>query len=67
LEIEVVNAWLNRLVGDDRPGTAKTWTSATTRTWKGPLQPAGLLGPVTLTVPALLSATQSGVPQPLHP
>lgn len=46
LEIEVVNTWLNRLLGDDQPGVTKRRTSATTKTWRGPLQPAGLLGPV---------------------
>ncbi|MCX7048937.1 MAG: glycosyl hydrolase [Candidatus Sumerlaeota bacterium] len=48
LEIEVVNTWLNRLLGDDQAGAVKRWTSATTKTWKGPLAPSGLLGPVTL-------------------
>ena len=48
LEIEVVNTWLNRLLGDDQPGVAKRWTSATTKTWGGPPLPSGLLGPVTI-------------------
>jgi len=48
LEIEVVNTWLNRLLGDDQPGAAKRWTSTTVKTWKGPPMPAGLLGPVQL-------------------
>ena len=44
LEIEVVNTWLNRLLGDDQPGAAKRSTSATTKTWNGPplaVRPAG--------------------------
>ena len=48
LEIEVVNTWLNRLLGDDQPGAAKHWTSATIKTWHGLAQPSGLLGPVTV-------------------
>ncbi len=48
LEIEVVNAWLNRLLGDDLPGVTKRITSATTRTWTGPPLPSGLLGPVAI-------------------
>jgi hypothetical protein len=46
LEIEVVNTWLNRLLGDDQPGAAKRRTFATTKTWGGPPLPSGLLGPV---------------------
>jgi hypothetical protein len=48
LEIDVVNTWLNRLLGDDQPGAAKRCTSATTKTWNGPTLPSGLLGPVTI-------------------
>jgi hypothetical protein len=48
LEIEVVNTWLNRLLGDDQPGAAKRSTSATTKTWGGPPLPSGLMGPVTI-------------------
>jgi hypothetical protein len=51
LEIEVVNTWLNRLLGDDQPGNAKRWTVTTVKTWQGPLLPSGLLGPVRL-IPA---------------
>ncbi|MBN2578635.1 MAG: hypothetical protein JXB10_06550 [Pirellulales bacterium] len=48
LEIEIVNTWLNRLLGDDLPGATKRVTSTTTRTWTGPPLPSGLLGPVTI-------------------
>jgi hypothetical protein len=49
LEIDVVNTWLNRLIGDVQPGASpETFTSR--KSWKAdtPLQAAGLLGPVVL-------------------
>lgn len=48
LEIAVVNTWMNRLIGDQQPGTAKRIAFTTTKTLDAhtPLQPAGLLGPV---------------------
>lgn len=50
LEVEVVNAWNNRLVGDSARPPAERLTSLTLATVrpKTPLLPAGLLGPVTL-------------------
>jgi hypothetical protein len=50
LEIEVVNVWNNRLVGDAALAEAqrKTFILASTVKKNGPLLPAGLLGPVTL-------------------
>ena len=77
LEIEVVNLWVNRMIGDERlpadsdrkpDGTLKFWPQwlldgksspsgrisfATWRHWHAddPLQPSGLLGPVTLLAP----------------
>ncbi|MCC7498851.1 MAG: hypothetical protein IT160_14815, partial [Bryobacterales bacterium] len=50
LEVEVVNTWNNRLVGDLLlpPGERRTWTTAPRVTEKTRLLPAGLLGPVTL-------------------
>jgi hypothetical protein len=48
LEVEVVNTWVNRLLGDDASGAANRVTSATTKTWGGPPMPSGLLGPVTI-------------------
>ncbi|MBX7258305.1 MAG: glycoside hydrolase family 2, partial [Candidatus Hydrogenedentes bacterium] len=48
LEVDVVNTWINRLIGDAQPGVATPETFTTTKNWKAesPLQPAGLLGPV---------------------
>jgi hypothetical protein len=48
LEIEVVNTWLNRLLGDDASDAPKRITSTTTKTWAGPPLSSGLLGPVTI-------------------
>jgi hypothetical protein len=49
LEITVSNAWVNRLIGDEQPGAEKLST-ATWKHWNAdsPLQPAGLIGPVTI-------------------
>lgn len=49
LEIEVVDTWHNRLVGDRQPGvTPTTYTTSNTFSADTPLQPSGLLGPVRL-------------------
>jgi hypothetical protein len=50
LEVEVVNVWNNRLVGDAALPAEQRQTFITAPTVKknAPLQPAGLLGPVTL-------------------
>jgi hypothetical protein len=50
LEIDVVNAWNNRLVGDAAlpPEQRSTFLTAPTVKANSPLLPAGLLGPVTL-------------------
>ena len=47
LTIEVTNAWVNRLIGDEQPGATK-YTFADVKTYKAdsPLQASGLLGPV---------------------
>jgi hypothetical protein len=76
LEVEVVNLWVNRLIGDEQlpedsgrneNGTLKSWpqwlldgkpsptgrlTFSSWRLWKAtdPLQPSGLIGPITVRV-----------------
>ena len=49
ITIKVVNAWVNRLIGDEQPGAAKL-TYADVKPYKAnsPLVPSGLLGPVTI-------------------
>jgi hypothetical protein len=49
IKIAVVNAWVNRLIGDQQPG-ATPITFADVRPYKSdsPLLPSGLLGPVTV-------------------
>lgn len=50
LEVEVVNQWWNRLIGDEQPGAARHTTVSARLFWKptDPLAPAGLIGPVVL-------------------
>ena len=50
LEVDVVNTWLNRLVGDAQPEVEAPETFTTSKLWNAetPLQSAGLLGPVVL-------------------
>jgi hypothetical protein len=50
LEVEVVNLWPNRIIGDAQPGVEKRYTSTniTKFTASSPLMPSGLLGPVVL-------------------
>jgi hypothetical protein len=45
--IKVINAWVNRLIGDQQPGATK-YTFADVKPYKAnsPLLPSGLLGPV---------------------
>ncbi len=59
LEIEVVNTWRNRLVGDTLPETTRKFTSVSHRVKTKPtdLLPAGLLGPVTLQTLIPISVT----------
>ena len=49
ITIQVVNAWVNRLIGDEQPGATKI-TFADVKPYKAdsPLLPSGLLGPVTV-------------------
>jgi hypothetical protein len=46
--IKVVNAWVNRLIGDQQPEATTKYTFADVKPYKAnsPLQPSGLLGPV---------------------
>jgi hypothetical protein len=47
ISIKVINAWVNRLIGDQQPGATK-YTFADVKPYKAnsPLLPSGLLGPV---------------------
>ena len=48
LEIKVTNLWVNRLIGDQQPGTTNkiTYTTMPFFSAGSPLLPSGLLGPV---------------------
>ena len=50
VSIKVVNAWVNRLIGDEQPGVKDKITFADVKPYKAnsPLLPSGLLGPVLL-------------------
>jgi hypothetical protein len=50
IEVEVVNNWVNRLVGDSRlpEKDRKTWINFNSTRPTDPLQPSGLMGPVTV-------------------
>jgi hypothetical protein len=49
ITIKVVNAWVNRMIGDEQPGATKI-SFADVKPYKAnsPLLPSGLLGPVTV-------------------
>jgi len=51
VEIKVTNLWPNRMIGDQQPSAAKTYTFTDYRpyTKDSPLLESGLLGPVTLS------------------
>ena len=48
--IKVINAWVNRLIGDEQPDATTKYTFADVKPYKAnsPLLPSGLLGPVHL-------------------
>ena len=47
ITIKVVNAWVNRMIGDQQPGATKiTYADVTPYRATSPLLPSGLLGPV---------------------
>jgi hypothetical protein len=51
LSVRVTNAWVNRLIGDEQPGTTTRYTFADIKPYKAnsPLLPSGLLGPVRIS------------------
>lgn len=49
IKIDVVNSWVNRLIGDEQPGATRlAFTVVKPYTANSPLLPSGLLGPVTV-------------------
>jgi hypothetical protein len=50
LELDVINTWANRIIGDAKlpPAQRLTWTVLPHFTADSPLLPAGLIGPVTI-------------------
>ncbi len=50
VKIKVINAWVNRLIGDEQPDATTKYTFADVKPYKAdsPLQASGLLGPVRL-------------------
>ena len=50
LSVKVINAWVNRLIGDLQPDATTKYTFAAWKAYKpdSPLLPSGLLGPVAI-------------------
>ncbi len=50
MKVKVINAWVNRLIGDQQPDATTKYTFADVKPYKAnsPLLPSGLLGPVQL-------------------
>ncbi len=50
ITIKVVNAWVNRIIGDQQPGVTKKYTFTDVKPYQAnsPLLASGLLGPVTV-------------------
>jgi hypothetical protein len=49
VSIQVINSWVNRLIGDQQPGATKyTFTDVKPYKANSPLLPSGLLGPVVI-------------------
>ncbi len=48
IEVNVINGWANRIIGDRQPNVTKTYTFTSPKFYKAtsPLLPSGLLGPV---------------------
>jgi len=51
LVVKVTNAWVNRLIGDQQPDATTKYTFTANMPYKSdsPLQPSGLIGPVTIS------------------
>ena len=51
LTVKVTNAWVNRLIGDQQPDAETKYTFTAVKPYKAnsPLQPSGLIGPVTIS------------------
>ncbi len=51
LVVKVTNAWVNRLIGDQQPDATTKYTFTVVKPYKAnsPLQPSGLIGPVTIS------------------
>jgi hypothetical protein len=49
IQVRVVNAWVNRLIGDEQPGASPiTFTDVKPYKANSPLMPYGLLGPISV-------------------